>query len=72
VPIACFAELSADDQTLYLRGLVGSVDGKTLLETSINGPASSAEKLGESLADNLLAMGAGEILSAVMGNNYNG
>ena len=72
VPIACFAELNADDQTLYLRGLVGSVDGKTLLETSINGPASAAEKLGESLADKLLAMGAGDILSAVMGNNYNG
>jgi hydroxymethylbilane synthase len=72
VPIAGFAELNADDQTLCLRGLVGSVDGKTLLETSINGSASSAEKLGESLADKLLAMGAGEILSAVMGNNYNG
>jgi hydroxymethylbilane synthase len=72
VPIACFAELNSDDQSLYLRGLVGSIDGKTLLEASINGLASDADKLGEALADKLLAMGAGEILSAVMGNNYNG
>lgn len=72
VPIACFAELNSDDQSIYLRGLVGSIDGKTLLETSINGLASDADKLGEALADKLLAMGAGEILSAVMGNNYNG
>ena len=72
VPIACFAELNSDDQSIYLRGLVGSIDGKTLLETSINGLSSDADKLGEALADKLLAMGAGEILSAVMGNNYNG
>ena len=72
VPIACFAELNSDTQTLNLRGLVGSIDGKTLLQASINGPASDAQTLGETLADKLLAMGAGEILSAVMGNNYNG
>jgi hydroxymethylbilane synthase len=69
VPIACFAELNSDAQTLNLRGLVGSIDGKTLLEASINGPASDAQALGERLADKLLAMGAGDILSAVMGNN---
>jgi hydroxymethylbilane synthase len=69
VPIACFAELNSDAQTLNLRGLVGSIDGKTLLEASINGPASDAQTLGERLADKLLAMGAGDILSAVMGNN---
>ena len=72
VPIACFAELNADDQTLSLRGLVGSVDGKTVLQTALNGPASDAETLGETLADKLLAMGAGEILAAVMGNYNNG
>jgi hydroxymethylbilane synthase len=50
---------------------VGSVDGQTLLEASIDGPADKAEQLGEALADKLLSIGAGEILSAVMGNNYN-
>ena len=72
VPIACFAELNSGTKTLNLRGLVGSIDGKTLLQASIKGPASDAQTLGETLADKLLAMGAGEILSAVMGNNYNG
>jgi hydroxymethylbilane synthase len=71
VPIACFAEMDSDNQSIYLRGLVGSVDGQTLLEASIDGPADKAEQLGEALADKLLSMGAGEILSAVMGNNYN-
>ena len=71
VPIACFAEMNSDNQSIYLRGLVGSVDGQTLLEASIDGPADKAEQLGEALADKLLSMGAGEILSAVMGNNYN-
>lgn len=71
VPIACFAEMDSDKQSIYLRGLVGSVDGQTLLEASIDGPADKAEQLGEALADKLLSMGAGEILSAVMGNNYN-
>jgi hydroxymethylbilane synthase len=71
VPIACFAEMDSDNQSIYLRGLVGSVDGQTLLEASINGPADKAEQLGEALADKLLSMGAGEILSVVMGNNYN-
>jgi hydroxymethylbilane synthase len=71
VPIACFAEMDSDNQSIYLRGLVGSVDGQTLLEASIDGPADKAEQLGKALADKLLSMGAGEILSAVMGNNYN-
>jgi hydroxymethylbilane synthase len=72
VPIACFAELSEDNQSMYLRGLVASVDGKTLVEASISGAADKAEQLGQSLADKLLSMGAGKILSAVMGNNDNG
>jgi hydroxymethylbilane synthase len=71
VPIACFAEMDSDNQSIYLRGLVGSVDGQTLLEASIDGPADKAEQLGEALADKLLSMGAGKILSAVMGNNFN-
>ena len=71
VPIACFAEMDSDNQSIYLRGLVGSVDGQILLEASIDGPADKAEQLGEALADKLLTMGAGEILSVVMGNNYN-
>jgi len=72
VPIACYAELHTDHQSISLRGLVGTVDGQTLLEASIAGPVSDAEQLGEVLADKLLSMGAREILSAVLGNDYHG
>jgi len=68
VPIACYAELNSSAQSLSLRGLVGAVDGQTLLEANIQGPATQAEQLGESLAEKLLSMGAGEILAAVYGS----
>jgi len=70
VPIACFAELEQDNQTLKLRGLVGAIDGQKILQASIQGSKADAEELGERLADQLLEMGAGEILGAVLGNNY--
>lgn len=72
VPIACFAELNPKDHVISLRGLVGSIDGKTLLEASMVGSASDAEQLGQELADKLLSMGAGTILSAVLGNDDHG
>ncbi|MDG1163883.1 MAG: hydroxymethylbilane synthase [Porticoccaceae bacterium] len=65
VPIACFAELDAQTQTLALSGLVGSVDGATILRANIDGPREDAEKLGVELAEQLLAAGAGDILAEV-------
>jgi hydroxymethylbilane synthase len=65
VPIACFAELDAERQTIALRGLVGSVDGATILRASIQGDRDNAEQLGIQLAEQLLAAGAGEILAEV-------
>jgi len=44
------------------------VDGQTLLKADIKGAVSEAERLGEKLADKLLAMGAGEILASVYGS----
>jgi len=70
VPIACFAELNPQAELINVRGLVGTVDGQRLLEASVEGPMDSAEQLGESLADKLLSMGAGEILSQVLGADY--
>ena len=67
VPIACYAECNAETQLLNLRGLVGTVDGQTVLEASTEGPISDAQQLGESLADKLLSMGAAEILNKVLG-----
>lgn len=63
VPIGAFAVLEGD--TLWLRGLVGTPDGRRLLRDEIRGPAGQAEHLGELLATRLLAQGAGEILRAV-------
>ena len=60
VPIAGFSELS-DDQIL-IRALVGEVDGSQIIRGEISGHRDDAEKLGISLAEDLLARGADRIL----------
>ena len=61
VPVAGFAELR--DETLQLRGLVGSVDGTLVFREEGSASADDAEKLGRSVAEALLARGAGEVLA---------
>ncbi len=63
VPIAGYAIL--EDGTVNLRGLVGSVDGKQMLDASATGKAETSEILGEQVADDLLAQGADKILEAI-------
>jgi hydroxymethylbilane synthase len=63
VPIGSFAELN--NNTITLRGLVGSVDGKVLLHAQHSDLIENAEQLGEHVAQLLLDQGAGEILSAL-------
>ncbi|RUO79878.1 hydroxymethylbilane synthase [Idiomarina tyrosinivorans] len=63
VPIGAYAEIH--DQQLFLRGVVGSPDGKTLLQDDISGSTADPEALGIALAEKLLKQGAGEILAAV-------
>jgi len=65
VPIAAYAQLH--DGNLVIEGLVGSLDGKTLIRESIDGRPEEAESLGTTLAENLLSKGAGEILAEVYG-----
>jgi len=65
VPIAGFAELSHD--ALMLRGLVGAVDGSQIIRAEIAGPIENAEEMGEVLAEDLLARGAGKILESLYG-----
>jgi hydroxymethylbilane synthase len=67
VPIACFAELEGDQ--LWLRGLVGEVDGSRVLTTEIRGSREDAESLGIAAAEDLLSKGAGEILKAIYGTS---
>lgn len=45
VPIGAYAELQGDE--LWLRGLVGSIDGQRILRAEIRGPVSDAETLGK-------------------------
>jgi hydroxymethylbilane synthase len=65
VPIAAYAQLKGGE--VVIEGLVGSIDGKTLLKDSLRGKPEDAEKLGTELAENLLAKGAKEILDEVYG-----
>jgi len=65
VPIGSFALLEGDE--VFLRGLVGSVDGKQIIRKEIRGNKEDAEQLGLTLAKQLLDCGAKEILSVVYG-----
>jgi hydroxymethylbilane synthase len=66
VPIGSYAELSQGE--IWLRALVGAPDGSQMVRGERRGPAEDAEKLGISLAEELLNNGAREILADV----YNG
>ncbi|MGB5835039.1 MAG: hydroxymethylbilane synthase [Thiohalocapsa sp.] len=63
VPIAGHAVQEAGE--LYLRALVGTPDGSRLLRAEGRAPIADAESLGDSVAGDLLAQGAEEILAAL-------
>jgi hydroxymethylbilane synthase len=67
VPIACYGRMG--EGKLHLTGLVGSVDGKKIIKDTIEGAPDRAEKLGVTLAENLLLQGADVILREVYGHN---
>jgi hydroxymethylbilane synthase len=67
VPIACYGQIKSNN--LSLIGLVGSVDGKTIIKDALSGPQSEAERLGVTLAEKLLKQGADVILREVYGRN---
>lgn len=65
VPIA--ARGACEGGTVSLEGMVASVDGKRLVRRKASGPAADSERLGVALAEELLSLGAREILSEVYG-----
>ncbi|HEX6549826.1 MAG TPA: hydroxymethylbilane synthase [Gammaproteobacteria bacterium] len=65
VPLAGYAELNGSE--LHLRGRVGMPDGSRMIEGEVSGPAVQAETLGRTLAEDMLARGAGEVLRHVAG-----
>ncbi|WP_160151705.1 hydroxymethylbilane synthase [Microbulbifer sp. ALW1] len=66
VPIGCYAIFTPDNsEQLYLRGLVGSPDGETMLTAEVHGHQADADALGIRLAEQLLQAGADKILAAL-------
>jgi hydroxymethylbilane synthase len=63
VPIAAYAEPAGDG--LRLRGLVGTLDGQTIVRGELSGATDEAELLGVALAEQLLLDGASAILEAL-------
>lgn len=61
VPIAGFAILQ--NNKLFLRGLVASLDGKKILRAAAHGAPTEAAAIGIQVAEDLLSQGAGEILA---------
>jgi hydroxymethylbilane synthase len=62
-PVATHAVIA--DATMTVTALVAMPDGSESLRDEVSGAASSAEQLGEQLAQRLLERGAGELLAAV-------
>ncbi len=62
VPIAAYALLEPDDR-LWLRALVGSPDGRRVLRAEGRTARADGAALGQRLAEQLLAAGAGELLA---------
>jgi len=63
VPIAGYGLVSGD--TLTLRGMVASLDGRRLLRDELTGPGADPHGLGERLARRLLDRGADKIIGEV-------
>ncbi len=77
VPIGAYAKLTSQNsevrsqkkrnKSLLIAGLVGSLDGRTLIKASKQGRPEDAEIIGTKLAEMLLSKGAAEILAEVYG-----
>ena len=64
IPLAGFAERLADGR-LHLRGLVSSLDGRTIARAEGHAPCHEAEALGERVARAVLEAGGREILREI-------
>ena len=63
VPIACLASLKGE--SLSLKGIVGSVDGKEILRAEFEGSAENFDELGVKVAEQLLQQGAARLLENI-------
>ena len=63
IPIGAYAELTED--TVVLEGMVGSLDGKTIIREKISGTREQCEELGVTLANRLSELGGKAILEEI-------
>ena len=63
VPIGAYGEIQAN--SLHLSAMVGSIDGKTAYRMNSKGSINDPEKVGRTLANNLLEAGARKILDGI-------
>lgn len=61
VPLAGFAEPS-EEGGLYFRGLVSSLDGRSIVESEASGSAGAADSIGRAVAEAVLAKGGDAIM----------
>ena len=64
VPIGAYAKI--EDNLITLKGLVSSLDGKIIHKSEIVGPIDDAINIGQDLGEELLKMGANEILEKLI------
>ncbi len=63
LPLGAFAQLEGEE--IRLRGLVAAPDGSRIVRADARGPMREPERVGEQLAQSLLARGAEAILAAI-------
>ncbi|MCH8923552.1 MAG: hydroxymethylbilane synthase, partial [Planctomycetes bacterium] len=59
-----WAHFEDGDSELHLRAVVLSVDGRERIDFSLSGNPGDPARLGEEVAEELLAEGAGELIEA--------
>ena len=63
VPIGAFATIEGGD--ILLKGLVASLDGKTVYKTELKGKKLNAKSIGKELGNTLLDMGGDKIMQEI-------
>jgi len=70
VPIAALA--TVDEREVYLRGLIASTDGTTVIRGEARGAAEEPDRVGRELAEELLDRGGTVILEDILGGSVRG
>ena len=65
-PAAAYGEIRND--TLTLKGLVASLDGRNIIKETVQGPQEDTERLGELLAKQIIQSGGKELLDHALRN----